>query len=725
MRFSVGNCVVISSLFAITAGKGLLELLSGGKGAEAGEKAVSACIDKAPNEEAKKACRFGSKVKDAIAASSGRNSSEIDDASIAQILRERTQKNMIEKMQNCSDRESCLNEARAAAAAGLGMKTEDIDDLDLEKNLRAAGARKFMENMKICSADAEGNQTKLDECKEASMNMTRMFLGGDKKSEMMDMMKQAALTAAAKARETCMEENMTKEDCETNIREAIAAQYGMKPGDMTKLDVKTAIEEAAMDKARDAAAACVEAKSGKKDASCSSFFEEYAKVKGGNKKTGVAGKIDEERVKMKLAADSAASTKRLCFSKKDKQAMISCINQAKDVNDNLTAVVFEDRDDNKISKKQKLADREASVSALGSTFADCMATATEKSQKADCKSDFEVAKEACGISWNSKAVLTSHRGKKVANAASNCDPSEAKSCRREIKDSLKDAGMEEREYRVVKLLGAIKNAAETWAACKENSETETECDAQSKQAYLLVSGEEDKAFSAQVKAKIRKLAQALIDGTETEVRSLKAADVAVTTNEVTCSSMTAGKVQSKVDEETGKNSSTVFGEAGSTSCVVVDDQAEYALVVPASASATNEDIDAEASIMAQKLDGISLARRLRSGLRRLTTTQGVSAAQSQEECSVDDAQCGNTASGTTTAGTGTTAAGTGTTAAGTGTTAAASGNTTMTVKTTTAAATGNTTMTEKVSGATGQTTVQAWAVAGMLTTVYFALMITA
>jgi hypothetical protein len=526
-----------------------------------------------------------------------------------------------------------------AAAAASGK--EDINDIDLKKDMRAAGARMFRESMDNCSAEANDDSAELAACKEKAEQMMNKFLGDDnpKKSEIRDLMKRAGRDAAAKAKEKCMAENMTEDACETKIKEALAAQGDKKASDMTKLDVKTAIGEAARDKAGDEIAACLAAKQGNKDAACPNFYDGYVKMKGGPKKSGVAGKIDKERVNMKLASESAAASKRLCFSEKNKKDMSACLDRVKTQNDKMTELVFADKNQDKISNKKKIADREASVSALGSAFEDCMNEATNASQKADCKSDFEVAKEALGINWNSKAVLKSHQGKRVAEAASSCKQSEGKSCRQEIKKALARGGMEEREYRGVKLLGAVKTAAETWAACTESSESEAECDAQAKQAYLLISGGEDAAFSAKVKTKVRKLAQALIDGTSTEVRSLKAADVAVTTDETECSSATPETLKKKVEEEAGKASSD-FGQVSLSSCVLVDGEVENSVRIFAADSMTDLAIDAGASSIGQKLDGSVLRRLGSDASRRLAQTKEVFAAQSQEECSVNDAQCG-------------------------------------------------------------------------------------
>jgi hypothetical protein len=151
--------------------------------------------------------------------------------------------------------------------------------------------------------------------------------------------------------------------------------------------------------------------------------------------------------------------------------------------------------------------------------------------------------------------------------------------------------------------------------------------------------------------KVRKLAQALIDGVETEVSPVPAVDIGVTTDEPTCSNTTRDNLKKKLKDAAGQASSG-FGNISEPDYFVVDAACEYSVNIFVAANMTDDSIDAEAKGMGERLDSVDLSRRLRSDvLRRLAKTTEVFAAQSQEECSVNDQQCGTNSDATSATGT--------------------------------------------------------------------------
>merc|ERR1719223_2280327 len=98
-----------------------------------GDKAVSACMASAKTPAEQKACRFGSTVKDQIAASSGKKSTEIDDAYVSNLLNKNSQKRIATEMKNCSGKTACWDQARRAAADALGVKKRRHRRFHIEK----------------------------------------------------------------------------------------------------------------------------------------------------------------------------------------------------------------------------------------------------------------------------------------------------------------------------------------------------------------------------------------------------------------------------------------------------------------------------------------------------------------------------------------------------------------------------------------------------------------
>eukprot|EP00927_Polykrikos_kofoidii_P078116 TRINITY_DN74986_c0_g1_i1.p1 TRINITY_DN74986_c0_g1~~TRINITY_DN74986_c0_g1_i1.p1 ORF type:complete len:776 (+),score=149.86 TRINITY_DN74986_c0_g1_i1:186-2330(+) len=614
---------------------GMISRVARDAAAAAGELAMQTCLKDAPNEVAKQICRTNDDVKQAIANATGMEMKNLSDSYIREVIREKSQDDALIAMADCTSTDDCLARAQRAMARAMGVDVNSAGGLNLEMGLRDATAREVATRLRICMTRAKENINEIHACRD---QVKAVIQSGDpsrtlpSKTDVAEFINRAALLAVSDALDSC------DANCEATVKNEIAIVFGKSPKEISRLNIKSAVRSAATRKAATAAEACQAAREDKSESTCENMYEVYLKTRGGTRLTGTARKIDEEKVKLMAAEQAGASAKRLCCKKTNGPDIHECLTSAQKRMDVTIAALYMGRSESMV-KERKLVDSMSTTSAAGGAFSDCMQAAiTVESQKV-CLDDMTTCLRAANVTEDVKSVMQHYRGKQIADAAASCGTSEAMACRQTAREDMKRAGMEEREYRVVKLLGAVKSASLTWATCQEAGESDRACDSHAIGEYLLTSGAQEAASTDKVKSKVRDLGTAIMTGVDTVLRMKKAVDIGVSTDEAVCTEASKTRMFEEVKQRAA-DFDEGFAEAKSENCVLVDGQPEYVTIVQAPLEMPDADIESASSAISSGMKFSSL-RRLNKMRRRLAKIGDVFAAQSMEECSVDDNSCGS------------------------------------------------------------------------------------
>jgi len=243
----------------------------------------------------------------------------------------------------------------------------------------------------------------------------------------------------------------------------------------------------------------------------------------------------------------------------------------------------------------------------------------------------------------------------MAEAATECSSADRKACVASAKASFVKSGMKERQYKNVKKLGELMFAAEEYAACKQEEEADDACMTVAKEKFAAVSGvaDSDGKVWTKMKAKITKLAQGIMNGSDIVLKLKMQLAVVAETSGKTCEALNNGKIVAIVKKMINETSAgkelkkIVADEVKEVGCAVFDGLAEYAVSVGAK-GLTEDELGAAADAISSGLKGSDITRRLGEA-RRLVSVTGAFAAQEAELCASDDASCGMTDGSTTTA----------------------------------------------------------------------------
>jgi len=301
------------------------------------------------------------------------------------------------------------------------------------------------------------------------------------------------------------------------------------------------------------------------------------------------------------------------------------------------------------TKRTEELRKEAARDVLGDIFNRCAQAGLDKEA---CKRRLRKRKEDAGLSDEDDEGIVKYRFGKMLRKPSEEDCStDWKECRRQAKAEAIGKGMRRREYAAVRLLGAVRAAAEVWAGCREAEGEDAACEGLAQDEFIRVTGSRPVDFSAMLKRKVMRLGQAITDGKEIKVVKFKRMLVSGITDGIDCNATLEDLFAAQALNISKANNRRVT-RAVKRACRLMDARPEYSALVFADIPDVDFGVLAEAT--AAGLMGSGLDRRLEeedlrgevddSG-RRLDSVSETFAAQDVAECASSDAAC---ASGSTT-----------------------------------------------------------------------------
>jgi len=262
----------------------------------------------------------------------------------------------------------------------------------------------------------------------------------------------------------------------------------------------------------------------------------------------------------------------------------------------------------------------------------------------------EQKRQLAGVTESADNVMKKFQSKQISEAATSCSAADRKSCIESAKQSFKDSGMKPRAFKNVKKLGEVMAAAEVYASCKQEGDTDAECDALAMAEFAAVAGATNATAAwASVKAQTTKLGQGIMSGSDIVVKLKEQLAVSVETSGTTCDDKSAEALAKKL--ETITLTKKISGAKAAGCMLAIDGKAEYSAKVGTPGFSANE-TDAASDALAAGLNNADLSpsggRRLLEA-RRLATVTASYAAQESEFCASDDTTCGKTETFSTTA----------------------------------------------------------------------------
>jgi len=609
---------------------------------------MSSCIESAENATAKRACFKRDDLKATMAASEGKDKADVKDSKIRESLREAAQNDALTMLQSCnkSEMEKCKEQAKELRAKASGKNASEITDSKLQLDASKAMFRNLADQMVACVEDAVENTSARQLCKErlaeSSMQSADLKRGVKKpsKTDVEVALKQAAQSKAREISEDC---TGSREECKDILTERVAMSMGKRKEDLTEKDVETLLEAGAREAAKSVAKACREAREEDANATCEDPVKKYMQSRK-IEMSGDATKDDvqERGIKQNMAKGLEKDAMRVCLEEASKSEADQCLSELKTETEDVAAELFKDLPPQAKQAKQKRAKLDASREIVGERYHLCMTVAQTSEEKEGCLADMKNKTSIAGLSEKVEDVALRYRGKAVAEAARACNVTQRAACIQQVKDDLKQAGMKEREFGKVKKLAAVKAAAETWTACKENTTNSDEvCENITKASLEEESGEAG-IWTEDMKAKVQKLGEALMNGTETVLRKLKLVDSDAVTDSTACSDSNFAMLNLKLVNATREFNLTDANGAlniSSRRCRLVFGKAQYESKLPTK-DLNETEIDLLSETVVSNLAGLSLSsRRLLVG-RRLDEVTSVYADQAVEECAASDSTCG-------------------------------------------------------------------------------------
>eukprot|EP00933_Yihiella_yeosuensis_P059014 TRINITY_DN598_c0_g1_i1.p1 TRINITY_DN598_c0_g1~~TRINITY_DN598_c0_g1_i1.p1 ORF type:complete len:871 (-),score=291.80 TRINITY_DN598_c0_g1_i1:347-2884(-) len=566
------------------------------------------------NSSADKAACFKNKddLKDVVAEAMGKLKSALKDSDVKKFIEKGAQDEALLALKSCNktaNATACKELARQTFLDATGKSKKDLDDHKLKRSMEKALSAELGDRMSACVEAAGTNKTELMLCRTmvaAEMKSAALDSKMPTAGEIEQMLKNSAKSKALEVAENC---KGSRSECMELAKEQMAKAMGKAKDKIRDLDAEKFNKEAALKASVDLAKSCFEAKKENSTSSCTDVYEEVLKLRKKSKPSGAdAQKADKSDVRKELAKTMAKDFRASCLQQATKAAAEECLASFKEEAENMAKQLFPNYSPEMRKSRMKHAEKEASIEAVGESFAACMVTASNATEKDACKAEFSRKKSMANLSEPDDDILSKFHMSAVVEAGRTCNSTQRKECMKAVKADMMKLGMLVRRYAKMKRLGEFKAAAEAWASCKDANNTETACDALAKARFEEVSGSSG-SWTDELKAKIQKLGKALYNGQEMKFSKLKRVQVDTFTSSTVCSEVEMNKTLSEISKHS--NSS---GKAYETiliiGCRLVEGLAEHQFHVK-TPNLTDSEIDSLSDHLATNLNGTSLSRRLR------------------------------------------------------------------------------------------------------------------
>eukprot|EP00928_Gymnodinium_smaydae_P040149 TRINITY_DN2727_c0_g1_i1.p1 TRINITY_DN2727_c0_g1~~TRINITY_DN2727_c0_g1_i1.p1 ORF type:complete len:787 (-),score=263.03 TRINITY_DN2727_c0_g1_i1:44-2404(-) len=598
---------------------------------------VKQCMQSAADAKAKKACFKSDDIKDKIAGAEDKGKAAIKDSDVRQYLMKGARESALTTLENCgeADKETCKQQAKEELAQALGKNVSDIKERVLEMDAKKAMVRGLVDKVRTCIEEAGSDKVAAAKCRKDMVKSTLQSAtfhgtGTPSDTEVAMALKEAAKATAVDIKENC---ELSAAECMKLLKTELATLFGKNVSDM---DVKRMHADGAKEAAKSAALACARAKKDDANATCDDPIEMFksfgTKMMPANAK---AKGVDKSRMKESIAKSVKKDALKACLYATTKAEADTCLADLKEEAEDITSELYRDLSPRQKEAKEKRSKNEAKVEAVGERFHACLEEASTDEAKKACKTDLTEKAKVAGLRDDPEKVALKFRGKLVSEAIGACEKSERAACLKKAKEDLVKTGVKERAFGQIKKLAAVKEAAEVWAACKENeTNSDLDCDDVAKAVLEEQTGAVSEEFWTANAEKVKKLAKALVDGAETVLRKLKRVDVDAETDGSLCSNVTKASINTKL------GSILSVEKVVERACFLLFSKASYgASLVPTAGKDDDASIEKISNDAAAELKNADLSSSRRLGARRLESVSSVYADQAVEECSSEDASC--------------------------------------------------------------------------------------
>ncbi|CAJ1397143.1 unnamed protein product [Effrenium voratum] len=621
----------------------------------------------ADTDEKKKECFGSDDIREAVGNSMGRDKGDVKDSDVREFLDEGVKEEIWTLLESCPEdsKERCMTAAKEMLAAVSGEEASGIPDDKVRKLLDDEMASALGERMGACMAEAADDAAR-ESCRTSLATGVLGVTRGEAPSRT-DM--EEALTEAGrnKAKEVSQSCQGSREECMEKLREEAAKSMGLSKEDLSDMEVERLNMDGARDAAKEAARGCAAARKEEASASCADPTEIYASAR----QVSIDDDVERERIKQELVKETEKDAMRTCMKESDKTGFERCMGQVTDVEE-IAGQLFEGLSAERKENKQQRAKEEAAVEVVGERFQLCMeASETEEQMKA-CRDEIRDGASMAGLMEDVEDVVKKYQRNTVAIAARACNSTQRKACVDQAKEELKKSGLKERAFGVVRRLAEMKAAAETWAACQEQSaEANATCNSIAQAALEDISGSAE-AWTEEAAEKVLELGQAMLEGKEIVLRKLHTILLESLTDALECSDAVLDKLADRAQQTSDgfmPNSTMGMGRnVSNKECKIVWGLARYTCRVHTK-DLNETETDDLSDVLSTDLGTTNInVRRLG---RRLAVVTESFAAQEEEETASDGTSTG-TGTGTGTGTTTSTGAGTGTTTTERGAVAASS-----------------------------------------------------
>jgi len=556
-------------------------------------------------------------VTEQMATLRGRDSSDIKLNEVHKAALQASESRSFEAVSNCTgmhgkERSQCLDEARAKRAQALGKNTSQVNDRMLVKEARK-GVVRFLRGQIIECMEAvefeESNETVEDCMDEAVVEL----VGNGFASKNMTMADFADVLTRCGEQEAeefdCDDEgNGTgNESCSSELRRRLAyLEFSNDSDTVREIVMRRLLGKGAVDGARRSIESCSAAfKQLGWDFECEDPQEFFRR--GRRQGNSTDGRIEERSMKMELVARSQEILIRECMSADNETELHACLEDlaadAEEEFDEAFGDEFSDMGDPtrdvRRARRRALMLRKGLQRALGQAYLNCL-TGTNGTEEDMMICQYMVDEVSLAMGPGRRLqggigiekigdLLKRDRAERCATSVENCE--DPRSCRMEAVEEFGENEGSHYRFADRQMLGAIRAAAETGAACLESlldtNEDLEQCGDHAHERFAAIIGVNNGTLWDEVADKVKDLAGAIADDNETFIHMRDAIKVRLLDNESFCSMETSQDFLGLVQGVLQHLNASEF-EVEAKGCVLIDDLAHYRFAIPVANLAEDE-----------------------------------------------------------------------------------------------------------------------------------------
>lgn len=456
---------------------------------------MSACTASKTTTADKKKCRERSDLKGMITGSLGKTN--VPDSEVLKFMEKGAREDVLTAARTCvkADIEKCKEEAKAAKAKAMGRMASEVKDDELKRDVVKGLARDLGNKMMACVeqlSDDETPEQARTKCRTSFAKEEIKKAGFEDRVPTKTEIEKSLKDAGkqtAKAIAKDCDATMARTKCMDLVKDRAAKAMGKLKSQMSDYEVEKMNLAGANDAAFEAAAACAKAKKDNAAATCEDVYTAFQSVRKKSSKPSEED-VDKIRVKRDAAVTMEKDYRKICFKKPTKDEATACLQNFKSEMDGAADVLLKDLIPDHKAKMRKAVQQEASIEVIVDDFDVCMKTASTANEKATCLSGLKSMKANAGMTETADELIEKYRTNDVVKAAKACDSAQMGSCILKARDAAVQAGTKKRKFGSIKKLAEEKAAFKMFAECRAAANTtDAGCLDLAKAEYKKVSGE--------------------------------------------------------------------------------------------------------------------------------------------------------------------------------------------------------------------------------------------